>query len=99
MTAVSGISPMITALSVNPSKMTTPIYLLPRFANKENKLIIKRDWRVPLEAPLRLWLLHVGNAYQNLENGNKINVQIHASACSYHWFNFHKLFGNYYYYY
>ncbi|PON61199.1 Carotenoid cleavage dioxygenase [Parasponia andersonii] len=94
--AVTGISPMITALSVNPSKnMTTPIYLLPRFPNKENELIIKRDWRVPLEAPsVQLWLLHVGNAYQNLEdNGSKINIQIQACACSYHWFNFHKLFG------
>lgn len=95
MTAVSGITPMITALSVNPSKITTPIYLLPRFPN-ENKSI-KRDWRVPLEASSQLWLLHVGNAYQNLEdNGKKINIQIHASACSYQWFNFHKLFGNYY---
>ncbi|XP_062076205.1 carotenoid cleavage dioxygenase 7, chloroplastic [Humulus lupulus] len=91
MTAVSGLSPMIEALSVNPGKMTTPIYLLPRFPN-ENK--IKRDWRVPLEANSQLWLLHVGNAYQTLEdNGNKMNIQIHASACSYQWFNFHKLFG------
>ncbi|XP_030501041.2 carotenoid cleavage dioxygenase 7, chloroplastic [Cannabis sativa] len=90
-TAVSGVSPMIEALSVNPDKTKTPIYLLPRFP-EENK--IKRDWRVPLEANSQLWLLHVGNAYQTLEdNGNKINIQIHASACSYQWFNFRKLFG------
>lgn len=97
MIAVSGISPMITALSVNPSKNTTPIYLLPRFPNKnEDGLLLRRDWRVPVEAPSQLWLLHVGNAYQHLEeNENTLNIQIHASACSYKWFNFHKLFGTF----
>lgn len=90
-TAVSGITPMITALSANPSKSTTPIYLLPRSNNGENRLV--RDWKVPVEAPSRLWLLHVANAYENVKANGNLNLQIHACACSYQWFNFHKLFG------
>lgn len=90
MTAVCGISPMITALSVNPNKVTSPIYLLPRHPNKEGE---DRDWRVPVEAPSQLWLLHVGNAYENLDPDGNLDMQIQASACSYRWFNFHKLFG------
>ncbi|KAK8653453.1 hypothetical protein V6N13_127451 [Hibiscus sabdariffa] len=62
MTAVSGLSPMISALSVNPSKSTSPIYLLPRF--QTDKSAGQRDWRVPVEAPSRKWLLHVGNAFE-----------------------------------
>ncbi|KAF3440062.1 hypothetical protein FNV43_RR18340 [Rhamnella rubrinervis] len=89
MTAVCGITPMITALSVNPNKVTSQIYLLPRFP-KENG---DRDWRVPVEAPSQLWLLHVGNAYQNLDQDGNLEMQIQACACSYQWFNFHKLFG------
>ena len=61
MAAVCGISPMISALSVNPSKPTSPIYLLPRFPDKSGKA---RDWRVPVEAPSQFWLIHVGNAFE-----------------------------------
>ncbi|KAL5571640.1 hypothetical protein UlMin_021237 [Ulmus minor] len=85
MTAVSGVTPMITALRANSSKGTSPIYLLPRFSCG----LRSRDWRVPVEAPSQLWLLHVGNAFEN----NNMDIQIQATACSYHWFNFHKLFG------
>nr|XP_004306976.2 PREDICTED: carotenoid cleavage dioxygenase 7, chloroplastic [Fragaria vesca subsp. vesca] len=90
MTAVCGTTPMITALSVNPSKDTSPIYLLPRFPDKGNH---NRDWRVPIEAPSQFWLLHVCNAYENLDENGNSEIQIHGSACSYEWFNFQKLFG------
>ncbi|XP_057981204.1 carotenoid cleavage dioxygenase 7, chloroplastic [Malania oleifera] len=86
--AVCGLSPMISTLSVNPSKPTSPIYLLPRFAVQE------RDWREPIEAPSQLWLLHVGNAFHEInENDGHARIQIFASACSYQWFNFPKMFG------
>nr|ACY74338.1 putative more axillary branching 3 [Artemisia annua]ADB64458.1 more axillary branching 3 [Artemisia annua] len=89
MTAVCGFTPMITALSVNPSKSTSPIYLLPRFPEHEGG----RDWKVPIEAPSQMWVLHVGNAFEEKDgNGNK-QIQIQASGCSYKWFNFQKLFG------
>ncbi|PRQ56953.1 putative oxidoreductase [Rosa chinensis] len=92
MTAVCGTTPMITALSVNPSKDTSPIYLLPRFPDEVN---YNRDWRVPIEAPSQFWLLHVCNAYENLDENGNSEILIHGSACSYKWFNFQKLFGNY----
>ncbi|CAA3015460.1 carotenoid cleavage dioxygenase 7, chloroplastic [Olea europaea subsp. europaea] len=88
MSAVCGLSPMISALTVNPSKPTSPIYLLPRLKTKE-----MRDWRIPIEAPSQLWVLHVGNAFEEkYENGN-VEIQIQASGCSYQWFNFQKMFG------
>ncbi|KAK9910947.1 hypothetical protein M0R45_034881 [Rubus argutus] len=89
-TSVCGITPTITALSVNPSKDTSPIYLLPRFPNEVN---YSRDWRVPIEAPSQLWLLHVGNAYENLDENWNSEIQIHASVCSYEWFTLQKLLG------
>ncbi|KAF9591158.1 hypothetical protein IFM89_002113 [Coptis chinensis] len=58
MLALSGISPMISALSMDDSKSTSPIYLLPRFPNE---IVEDRDWRVPIEAPKQMWLLHVGD--------------------------------------
>ncbi|CAI9786030.1 unnamed protein product [Fraxinus pennsylvanica] len=86
--AVCGLSPMISALKVNPSKPTSPIYLLPRSKTEE-----MRDWRIPIEAPSQLWVLHVGNAFEEkLKNGN-VEIQIQASGCSYQWFNFQKMFG------
>nr|ALJ10991.1 carotenoid cleavage dioxygenase 7b [Chrysanthemum x morifolium] len=89
MTAVCGFTPMISALSVNPSKSTSPIYLLPRFPEHEGG----RDWKVPIEAPSQMWVLHVGNAFEEKDgNGNK-QIQIQASGCSYKWFNFQKMFG------
>ncbi|KAK4738571.1 hypothetical protein R3W88_002268 [Solanum pinnatisectum] len=93
MTAVCGLSPMISALSVNPSKPTSPIYLLPRFPNKQTNNV-ERDWRKPIEAPSQMWVLHVGNAFEEIDeqNGN-VNIQIQASGCSYQWFNFQKMFG------
>ncbi|XWS45860.1 hypothetical protein CRYUN_Cryun14cG0015600 [Craigia yunnanensis] len=91
MTAVCGLSPMISALSVNPSKSTSPIYLLPRFPS--DKSVGHRDWRVPVEAPSRKWLLHVGNAFEVKDVHGNSEIQIQACACSYQWFNFQKLFG------
>ncbi|RDX86956.1 Carotenoid cleavage dioxygenase 7, chloroplastic, partial [Mucuna pruriens] len=92
MAAVYGISPMISALRVNPSKSTSPIYLLPRFPDKLPKGE-DRDWRVPVEAPSQLWLLHVGNAFEVKHAHGNLDIQIQAAACSYQWFNFSKLFG------
>ncbi|KAL8238496.1 hypothetical protein R6Q59_015063 [Mikania micrantha] len=91
MTAVCGLSPMISSLSVNPSKPTCPIYLLPRFSQHQGTT---RDWRLPIEAPSQMWVLHVGNAFQQTHdhNGNT-TIQIQASACSYKWFNFQNMFG------
>ncbi|XP_010264426.2 PREDICTED: carotenoid cleavage dioxygenase 7, chloroplastic [Nelumbo nucifera] len=88
--ALCGMSPMISALSVNPNKPTSPIYLLPRFPEK---LFEDRDWRVPIDAPSQMWLLHVGNAFEQRDKKGNLEVQIQASACSYRWFNFQKLFG------
>lgn len=92
MTAVCGLSPMISALSVNPSKPTSPIYLLPRFPSSSGGEA--RDWRIPIEAPSQMWVLHVGNAFEEKDGNNgKTHIQIQASGCSYRWFNFPKMFG------
>ncbi|KAK4411224.1 Carotenoid cleavage dioxygenase 7, chloroplastic [Sesamum angolense] len=92
MTAVFGLSPMISALSLNPSKSTSPIYLLPRCPNAQpNRLA--RDWRVPIEAPSQMWVLHVANAFEEKNLNGNLHIQIQASSCSYHWFNFQKMFG------
>ncbi|TXG59843.1 hypothetical protein EZV62_014416 [Acer yangbiense] len=91
MGAVGGLSPMISALSLNPSKTASPIYLLPRFSDE--KSVGSRDWRVPVEAPSQMWLLHVGNAFQVKDVHGNSHIQIYASSCSYQWFNFQKLFG------
>ncbi|KAL7203809.1 hypothetical protein ACSBR2_016959 [Camellia fascicularis] len=97
MAAVFGLSPMISALAVNPSKPTSPIYLLPRSPPTTSNELNNgndRDWRVPIEAPSQMWVLHVGNAFENRDDDNA-NSQIHiqASVCSYRWFNFQKMFG------
>ncbi|GMY23290.1 carotenoid cleavage dioxygenase 7, chloroplastic [Fagus crenata] len=90
MAAVCGMSPMISALSVNPSKTTTPIYLLPRFPEKFGKA---RDWQVPVEAPSQFWMLHVANAFAIKDVNGNSEIQIHAATCSYQWFNLQKVFG------
>ncbi|KAJ9188507.1 hypothetical protein P3X46_003860 [Hevea brasiliensis] len=88
--AVCGLSPMISALSVNPSKSTSPVYLLPRFPDKSFSY---RDWRVPVEAPSQMWLMHVGNAFEVMDDNGNLEVQVHACCCSYQWFNFKRMFG------
>ncbi|KAL5752427.1 hypothetical protein ACOSQ2_022934 [Xanthoceras sorbifolium] len=95
MAAVGGLSPMISALSVNPSKPTSPIYLLPRFpADKSSSSVgSSRDWRVPVEAPSQMWLLHVANAFEVKDVHGNSHIQISAASCSYQWFNFQKMFG------
>ncbi|KAM5554713.1 carotenoid cleavage dioxygenase 7, chloroplastic-like [Rosa sericea] len=89
-TSFCGITPTIAALSVNPSKETSPIYVLPRFPNEVN---YNRDWRVPVEAPSQFWLLHVGNAFESLDENGNSEIQMQASVCSYEWFTLHKLLG------
>ncbi|KAI3876139.1 hypothetical protein MKW98_029091 [Papaver atlanticum] len=90
MLALSGLSPMITALSVNPNKPTSPIYVLPRFLDKVKS---NRDWTIPVEAPSQMWVLHAGNAFELTDQRGNLEIQIHAAICSYKWFNFHKMFG------
>lgn len=83
---------MISALSVDPSKPTSPIYLLPRFPDDRSPS--ERDWSVPIEVPTQLWLLHFGNAFETVnEEDGTLEIKFQASACSYDWFNFQKLFG------
>ncbi|PKA64156.1 Carotenoid cleavage dioxygenase 7, chloroplastic [Apostasia shenzhenica] len=88
--AVSGLSPMISALAVNPSQSKTPVYLLPRFAGRAKQ---RRDWRAPIEVPSQLWISHVANAFEEDDGAGGVEFQIQASACSYEWFNFQKMFG------
>lgn len=89
MSAIGGYTPFVSALSVNDSKSSSPIYLLPRFPDQEQK----RDWKVAIEVPLQMWMFHIGNAFEERDhNGNK-QIQIQASGCSYKWFNFQKMFG------
>ncbi|XP_052192157.1 carotenoid cleavage dioxygenase 7, chloroplastic [Diospyros lotus] len=92
MAAVCGLSPMISALSVNPSKPTSPVYLLPRFSSESTKNT-EIDWRVPIEAPSQMWVLHVGNAFEERGDNGNTEIQIQATCCSYSWFNFQKMFG------
>ncbi|RWR89785.1 carotenoid cleavage dioxygenase 7, chloroplastic [Cinnamomum micranthum f. kanehirae] len=91
MLAVSGLSPMISALSVNPSRPTSPIYLLPRFSEEGSSHLDK--WRVPIEVPSQLWLSHVANSFEQKDDKGNLGIQIYAAACSYQWFNFQKMFG------
>ncbi|XP_050236212.1 carotenoid cleavage dioxygenase 7, chloroplastic [Mercurialis annua] len=88
--AVCGLTPMISALTVNPSKSTSPIYLLPR---NPDKPFTQRDWREPLQAPAQMWLLHVGNAFEAIDESGNLAIRIHACSCSYQWFNFQRMFG------
>ncbi|KAG8100966.1 hypothetical protein GUJ93_ZPchr0294g2703 [Zizania palustris] len=53
--AVTGTHPMIAALAVDPSKQSTPVYLLPRSPEAEAR---GRDWSVPIEAPSQMWSVH-----------------------------------------
>ncbi|XP_010692119.1 carotenoid cleavage dioxygenase 7, chloroplastic isoform X3 [Beta vulgaris subsp. vulgaris] len=93
MAAICGQAPMISALSVNHSKPTSSIYLLPRFSTNNNSNSQSDDyWRKPIEAP-QLWLLHVANAFESIDDNGNLALQIHATACSYQWFNFHKMFA------
>lgn len=85
-----GMSPMVSALSLNPSNESSPIYILPRFSEKS---MGDRDWRVPVEVSSQLWLIHSGNAYETREDNGDLKIQIQASACSYQWFDFQKMFG------
>ncbi|KAK4741316.1 hypothetical protein SAY87_024904 [Trapa incisa] len=95
LSAVSGLSPMISALTVDPSKHTSPVYLLPRFPGDPDRCQgAKRDWSVPIEVPSQLWLIHFGNAFETLDEENgTVEIKFQAAVCSYDWFNFQQLFG------
>ncbi|TYK24708.1 carotenoid cleavage dioxygenase 7 [Cucumis melo var. makuwa] len=71
MGAITGVSPMISALSVNTNKSTSPIYLIPRFGEDSNK-----DCKETIvEVPSRLWVLHVGNAFEIIHEEDGYNWQ------------------------
>ncbi|KAM0844435.1 hypothetical protein ACQ4PT_057071 [Festuca glaucescens] len=87
---MTGTYPMIGALQLDPSKETTPIYLLPR---STEALASGRDWTVPVEAPAQMWSMHVGNAFEEDLGRGGLDIRLHMSACSYEWFQFHRMFG------
>ncbi|KAG8065627.1 hypothetical protein GUJ93_ZPchr0004g38882 [Zizania palustris] len=88
--AVTGTHPMIAALAVDPSKQSTPVYLLPRSPEAEAR---GRDWSVPIEAPSQMWSVHVGNAFEEENRRGGLDIRLHMSGCSYQWFHFHRMFG------
>ncbi|CAD6262814.1 unnamed protein product [Miscanthus lutarioriparius] len=90
--ALTGTHPMIAALAVDPSRQSTPVYLLPRSPEADAEAS-GRDWSVPIEAPSQMWSMHVGNAFEERNARGGINIQLHMSGCSYQWFNFHRMFG------
>ncbi|XP_074321518.1 carotenoid cleavage dioxygenase 7, chloroplastic [Silene latifolia] len=93
MGAISGTRPMISTLSVDHSKPTSPIYILPRFPESKRSSHSTNDYlRRPVEIP-QLWLLHVANAYEEIDNDGNLFIRIHATSCSYKWFNFQNMFG------
>ncbi|KAL2892512.1 Carotenoid cleavage dioxygenase 7 chloroplastic, partial [Bienertia sinuspersici] len=91
MAAIFGQAPMISALSVNHSKPTSSIYLLPRFSNNTTNPNFDEYWKKPIEAP-QLWLLHVANAYESIDDDGNLAIRMHATACAYQWFNFQNMF-------
>ncbi|KAL9234360.1 hypothetical protein vseg_009240 [Gypsophila vaccaria] len=92
MEAICGTRPMISTLSIDHKKPTSPIYLLPRFL--ENKVNSNSNdyLRTPIEVP-QVWLLHVANAYEEIDNDGNLLIRIHATTCSYKWLNFQNMFG------
>ncbi|CAL5030678.1 unnamed protein product [Urochloa decumbens] len=92
--ALTGTHPMIAALAVDPSRQSTPVYLLPRSQEAE---AAGRDWSVPVEAPPQMWSMHVGNAFEERDDdargGVTTTIRLHMSGCSYQWFHFHRMFG------
>jgi 9-cis-beta-carotene 9',10'-cleaving dioxygenase len=90
--ALCGTQPMISALSVNPTQPTTPVYILPRFTDQRNGSTLK--WRNPIEAPWQFWSIHTANAFEERDKLGNVEIQLQLSACSYQWFDFHRMFGN-----
>ncbi|XP_078176753.1 carotenoid cleavage dioxygenase 7 isoform X1 [Carex rostrata] len=89
--ALCGTQPMISSLSVNPTRRTTPVYVLPRFANDKNG--IRMNWRKPIETPRQFWATHSANAFEERDDLGNVEIQLQLSACSYQWFDFHRMFG------
>ncbi|KAG8083150.1 hypothetical protein GUJ93_ZPchr0014g46552 [Zizania palustris] len=90
--AVTGTHPMVAALAVDPSRQSTPVYLLPR---SPEAVASGRDWSVPIEAPSQMWSVHVGNAFEEENRRGGLDIRLHMSGCSYQWFHFHRMFGNF----
>ncbi|WVZ86629.1 hypothetical protein U9M48_033382 [Paspalum notatum var. saurae] len=90
--ALTGTQPMIAALAVDPSRESTPVYLLPR-SPEADAAGSGRDWSVPIEAPSQIWSVHVGNAFEEPNARGGTTIQLHMSGCSYQWFHFHRMFG------
>ncbi|CAN6240392.1 unnamed protein product [Urochloa humidicola] len=93
--ALTGTHPMIAALAVDPSRQSTPVYLLPRSPEAE---ATDRDWSVPVDAPPQMWSIHVGNAFEERDDaanrgGGGTTIRLQMSGCSYQWFHFHRMFG------
>ncbi|KAJ1702269.1 hypothetical protein LUZ63_002048 [Rhynchospora breviuscula] len=89
--ALSGTQPMISALAVNPTRPTTPVYILPRFTDERNGNTT--HWRKPIEAPQQFWAMHAANAFEERDGLGNVEIQLQMSACSYQWFDFHRMFG------
>ncbi|KAK9742772.1 hypothetical protein RND81_03G196300 [Saponaria officinalis] len=92
MEAICGTRPMISTLSIDHRKQTSPIYLLPRFLESKVSSNSNDYLGKPIEIP-QIWLLHVANAYEEIDNDGNLLLRVHASTCSYKWLNFQNMFG------
>ncbi|XP_024545473.1 carotenoid cleavage dioxygenase 7, chloroplastic [Selaginella moellendorffii] len=89
LTAMAGLSPMINCLAVDESTTYSPLYMLPRFDERNG-----RDWTVPAKIPGQLWVTHIANASEEtLEGGHKIRFVVDACLSSYKWFSLNSIFG------
>ncbi|KAI5011489.1 hypothetical protein ZWY2020_013626 [Hordeum vulgare] len=77
--AMTGTHPMIAALSLDPSSLTIPVYLLPR---STEALASGRDWTVPVDAPAQMWSLHVGNTFEEDTCRGGLDLHLHMSGYS-----------------
>lgn len=91
---LTGISPMINAITVNDSLPYTPLYLLPRNEDQSQPKP-RRNWREPLKVPKQFWLIHSSNAYEEQCADERTRIVFDGTACSYNWFNLGKMFGGF----
>ncbi|KAI5007487.1 hypothetical protein ZWY2020_051235 [Hordeum vulgare] len=69
----------LAALSLDPSSLTIPVYLLPR---STEALASGRDWTVPVDAPAQMWSLHVGNTFEEDNCRGGLDLHLHMSGYS-----------------
>lgn len=79
---------MINCLALDDSLSYTPLYLLPRGQSKS-----KRDWRVPVKVPDRLWFVHTANSSEETDSDGNLHITVDGTACSYNWFSLMHMFG------